>query len=166
MNLYLMRHAEAEDEAEAGGDEARPLTVRGRARTRDAAGGLRALGLQFDVILTSSLLRATETAESVADEYADSALVQVLPALAPEVAPHEALTALAPFAHHDEVLMVGHEPQLSSLAALLLNASGAVAIRLRKGACVALALPETIEPGIAELQWMLTQRQLRKLRKR
>ena len=36
MNLYIMRHAEAEDEAESGGDEARPLTVRGREQAVEA----------------------------------------------------------------------------------------------------------------------------------
>jgi len=165
VNLYIMRHAEAEDEAESGGDEARPLTVRGRERTRDAAGGLRALGLRFDAILSSSLLRAAETAELVADEYANNPLPQVLPALSPDVSPREALAALTPFARHGEVLIVGHEPQLSRLVGLLLTSSGAVAIRFKKGACVALDLPKAIEPGAGELRWMLTQRQLRKLRK-
>ncbi|MBV8361362.1 MAG: phosphohistidine phosphatase SixA [Deltaproteobacteria bacterium] len=165
MNLYIMRHAEAEDEVESGSDEARPLTVRGRERTRDAAGGLRALGLRFDVILTSSLLRAAETAELVADEYASNPPPQVLPALSPDVSPREALAALAPFAHQGEVLVVGHEPQLSKLVALLLTSDDTLAIRLKKGACVALDLSKTIEPGAGELRWMLTQRQLRKLRK-
>jgi phosphohistidine phosphatase len=165
LNLYIMRHAEAEDEAESGGDEARPLTVHGRERTRDAASGLRALGLRFDAILTSSLLRAAETAELVADEYANDSPPQVVPAFSPDVSPREALAALTPFARHREVLVVGHEPQLSRLAGLLLTSNGAVAIRLKKGACVALDLRKAIEPGAAELRWMLTQRQLRKLRK-
>jgi phosphohistidine phosphatase len=166
MNLYIMRHAEAEDEAQSGGDEARALTLRGRERTRDAAGGLRALGLRFDAILSSSLLRAAETAELVADEYANNPPPQVLPALSPQIPAREALAALSPFARHGEVLAVGHEPQLSKLVGLLLTSSGAVAIRLKKGGCVALAVSKAIEPGAAELRWMLTQRQLRKLRKR
>ncbi len=160
-----MRHAEAENEAKSGGDEARPLTVRGRERTRDAAGGLRALGLRFDAILTSPLRRAAETAELIADEYAKDPPPQVLPALSPDVAPREALAALSPFARHGDVFVVGHEPQVSGLVGLLLTSSGAVAVRFKKGACVALDLPKAIEPGAAELRWMLTQRQLRKLRK-
>ena len=160
-----MRHAEAEDEAKSGGDEARSLTARGRDRTRDAAGGLRALGLRFDAILTSPLRRAAETAELVADEYANDPPPQVLPALLPDIPPREALAALASFMRHDEVLIVGHEPQLSGLAGLLLISSGPVAIKFKKGACVALDLSKAIEPGAAELRWMLTQRQLRKLRK-
>jgi len=165
MNLYLMRHSEAEDEVESGGDESRHLTVRGRQRTRDAAGGLRALGLQFDAILTSPLLRAVETAELVADVYARNPLPQVLPALSPSVAASEALAALTPFAHQEEVLIVGHEPQLSQLVAVFLTPDGSVSIRLKKGACIALDLPKSCEPGCAELRWMLTQRHLRMLRK-
>jgi phosphohistidine phosphatase len=165
MNLYIMRHAEAEDDNESGGDEARSLTVRGRERTRDAAGGLRALGLRFDAILTSSLLRASETAELVANEYANNPPPQVLPALSPDVSPREALAALTPFARHEQVLVVGHEPQLSRLVGMLLTSGGTLGIKLKKGACVALDLPKAIEPGAAELRWLLTQRQLRKLRK-
>jgi phosphohistidine phosphatase len=165
LNLYIMRHAEAENEAKSGGDEARPLTVRGRERTRDAAGGLRALGLRFDAILTSPLRRAAETAELVADEYAKDSPPHVLLELSPDVSPREAVAALAPFAPQGEVLVVGHEPQISGLVSLLLTSSGAVATRFKKGACVALDVPKAIEPGAAELRWMLTQRQLRKLRK-
>jgi phosphohistidine phosphatase len=165
LNLYIMRHAEAEDEAESGNDEARPLTQRGRERTRAAASGLRAIGLHFDAILTSSLVRAAETAELVSDEYTKNPPPQVLPALSPGVSPAEAVSALTPFAHHGEVLVVGHEPQLGKLAALLLNSSGTMAIKFKKGACIALDLAKAIEPGAAELRWMLTQRQLRKLRK-
>src|SRR6516225_8810882 len=160
-----MRHAEAVEEAESGGDEARALTERGRERTRDSAGGLLALGLRFDAILTSPLLRAAQTAESVAAEYANNPPPQVLPALSPGVSPRQAIAALTPFSRHGKVLAVGHEPQLSKLVALLLTPDGAVGIKFKKGGCVALNLPKTIEPGAAELQWMLTQRQLRKLRK-
>jgi phosphohistidine phosphatase len=166
VNLYIMRHAEAEDEPESGGDEARPLTARGRERTRAAAAGLRALGLHFDAILTSPLVRAAETAQLVADEYANNPPPQVLAALSTDVSPRDALAAVAPFALHGNVLAVGHEPQVSGLVALLLTAKGNVAIRFKKGACVALGVPKTVEPGAAELRWMFTQRQLRKLRKR
>src|SRR5215472_1834393 len=115
MNLYIMRHAEADDTAETGGDEARALTLRGRERTRDAADGLRTLGIHFDAILTSPLLRAAETAELIADQYSKNPPPQIIPALSPNVPAGEAITALAPFARHGNVLVVGHEPQVSKL---------------------------------------------------
>jgi hypothetical protein len=48
----------------------------------------------------------------------------------------------------------------------MLNPGGTIAIKFNKGACIALDLPKAIEPGAAELRWMLTQRQLRKLKKK
>src|SRR5262249_20580449 len=63
MILYVLRHAQAEDKSEQGGDEARRLTPRGRDKMRSAAAGLRALRLRFDAIVTSPFARAAETAE-------------------------------------------------------------------------------------------------------
>ncbi len=160
-----MRHAEAEEMSQSGADETRPLTVRGRQRTRAAASGLRALKLRFDLILTSPLLRAVETAEIVADADARNPPPEVLPALSTGVPPGELISAIGPYSDHKDVLLVGHEPQLSGVIALLLTTNGKVAIRLKKGACVALEIPQKLEPGGAVLRWMLTQRQLRKLRK-
>jgi len=63
-------------------------------------------------------------------------------------------------------LIVGHEPQLSGLVSLLLTGSpDGLHLRFKKGACVALSVPKRFERGGAELGWMLTQRQLRRLRK-
>ena len=69
MNLYLMRHgiAVAADEPGISSDSARPLTPKGIKRIRRAARGLRRLGISFDAILTSPLVRARQTAEIVAD---------------------------------------------------------------------------------------------------
>lgn len=166
MMLYILRHAEAEETAETGGDEARKLTVHGKDRTSDAAAGMRAFGIEFDAILTSPLVRARETADTVAAEYSNGPPPHVLPALSGGVPPVEAVTALMPFARHDSVLVVGHEPQLSALVSLLLTGSpDSMQVRLKKGACVALDVPKRFERGGAELRWMLTQRQLRRLRK-
>jgi phosphohistidine phosphatase len=166
MKLYVMRHAEAEEQAESGGgDEARRLTPRGRMRTRDAADGLHAFDVRFEVILSSPMARAAETADLVSTAYANNPPPQVLPALATGVPPREAVAALAPFVRHDAVMIVGHEPQLSGLLSLLLTGGDGLRTGLKKGACVALKLPKRFELGAAELRWMMTQRQMRKLRK-
>ena len=79
------------------------------------------------------------------------------------------MAALAPFGRDDSVLIVGHEPQLSALVSILLTGEPDgmhLPGLLRKGGCVALELPaKNIERGAAEMLWMMTQRQLRKLRK-
>jgi phosphohistidine phosphatase len=166
MILYVVRHALAEDAA-TGGDEARHLTEVGRQRTLKAAAGMRALGLEFDLILTSPLARAAETAEIIATTYASGLAPRVLTELATGIAPGDAIAALAPFGRNDSVIIVGHEPQLSALVSILLTGEhDAMHLRMRKGGCVALELPANrIVPGAAELLWMMTQRQLRKLRK-
>jgi phosphohistidine phosphatase len=166
MILYVLRHALAEDAA-AGGDEARHLTEVGRIRARKAALGMRELGIELDSILTSPLARALETAEVVASIYANGLTPNVLTELATGIAPDVAVAALAPHGHNDSLMIVGHEPQLSALISILLTGQAdTMHPRLRKGGCVALDLPPNrILPGAAELLWMMTQRQLRQLRK-
>jgi phosphohistidine phosphatase len=166
MILYILRHGIAEDAPASGDDGARKLTERGREKMRRIAAGMRTSGLKFEVILTSPLARATETAEIVAAAYANTPTPQVVPALATGVSPAEVVTALKPFARHDHVMIVGHEPQLSSLAALMLTGSpGGLSIDLKKGGCIALEVPARTDKGGAKLVWMLTPRQLRRLRK-
>ena len=149
-----------------GSAVARKLTERGRAKMRRIAAGMRTAGLKFEVILPSPLARATETAEIVAAAYANTPTPQVVPALATGVAPSEVVAALKPFARHDHVMIVGHEPQLSALEALLLTGSpGGFSVDLKKGGCVALGLPARSDKGGAQLHWMLTPRQLRRMRK-
>ena len=166
MILYILRHALAEEVA-PGGDEARHLTDVGRERTQKAVAGMRAIGIEFDTILTSPLARAAETAEIVAAAYETRPTPRALAELATGVAPMDAVAALAPFGRDESVMIVGHEPQLSALVSILLTGEpDGMHLRLRKGACVALEMPaKNIARGSAELLWMMTQRQLRKLRK-
>jgi phosphohistidine phosphatase len=166
MILYILRHALA-DETAVGGDDARHLTDVGRQRTQKAVAGMRQLGIEFDVILTSPVARAAETAEIVAEAYETRPTPRVLMELSTGVAPADAVAALAPFGRDESVMIVGHEPQLSGLISILLTGEpDGMQLRLRKGGCVALALPaKKIERGAAELLWMMTQRQLRKARK-
>jgi phosphohistidine phosphatase len=167
MILYVLRHAIAEEEAPRGDDRLRRLTARGRAKMRAAAEGMRALRLRFDVILTSPLVRAAETAAIVSEAYGGKPAPRELPALAAGVAPAETARALRPFARHEHVLIVGHEPGLSTLASLLLTGSlTATSIELKKGGTIALAVPQLppANPASATLLWMLTPRQLRRLK--
>lgn len=63
MELYLIRHGIAAERGTYPKDEERPLTEKGRAKTQKVAQRLYALGLRFDFILTSPLVRARQTAE-------------------------------------------------------------------------------------------------------
>jgi phosphohistidine phosphatase len=165
MILYIFRHGIAEGHAPDGNDGTRKLTVKGREKLKDAAAGMRALGLKFDAILTSPLARAAETAEIVAAAYGNVPAPQVVPALASGFAPAEAASALKAFAKQEHVMIVGHEPQLSALASLLVAGSpDAVRLELKKGGLIALELSGRADRA-GMLLFMLTPRQLRRLRK-
>jgi phosphohistidine phosphatase len=164
MTIYLVRHGVAEDAPPGGDDRARRLTARGKAKMREAAAGLAAIGVEPDVILTSPLPRAAETAAIVAEALPGRLEPQPLDALATGVTAPEVLRALRPFARRTSLMLVGHEPTLSALAALLLTGSTeGAAFALRKGGAIAIELAQLFPPRGATLVWMLTPRQLRRL---
>ncbi len=166
MMLYILRHATAEENSPTGDDGARRLTQKSKEKMVGAAAGLREMELKFDLILTSPLARATATAEIVAAAYDNTPAPQVLPALATGVPPSEAVAALRAYAKNDHVMIVGHEPQLSAIASIVLSgASDVVQVRLKTGGCIAIDLPARFERGGGELRWMLTHGQLRQMRK-
>lgn len=164
VRLWIVRHGIAEATAPRGDDGQRRLTAVGRARMQRAAMGLRALDVDPAVILTSPLPRASETAAIVAATIAPRTRPQVLEALIPGTPPADVLRALRPASHHRRVMLVGHEPGLSELAALLLTGSvEGLRVRLRKGGCIALALERLVPPAGVRLDWHLTPKQLRAL---
>jgi len=164
VTLYLLRHGIAEDAAPSGADADRRLTPAGRARMRAEAAGMRNLGLAFDVVLTSPLARAAETAAIVAVAFPKGPKPRELPELATGVPAPETLRALGPYLRRGRILAVGHEPGLSRLASFLLTGSSdALGIAMKKGACIAIELQAPRLRAGATLRWMLTPRQLRRL---
>src|ERR1019366_2132332 len=142
MMLYILRHATADEAVSSGDDGALKLTERSKEKMRGAYAGLRAMGLKFDAILTSPLARAAQTAEIVSAAYENTPPPQVLPALATGVAAADAGAALREFAKHGDVMIVGHEPQLSAIASILLTgAADVVHLKLKTGGCIAIDLP-------------------------
>ena len=163
MMLYVVRHAIAEDAPAGGDDAARRLTPGGRRKMQGIVRGLRALGVEPDVVLTSPLGRAVETARVVVTGLRNAPEPRELDALASDVPPADTLKALRLAGRSQQVLIVGHEPNLSSVLSLLLTgAVDGVNIDLKKGACAAVELT-TFEPrGGATLRWLLPPRALRR----
>lgn len=161
--LYLVRHGLAEDVGPDGTDAGRRLTDSGRARMRRAARGLQRLGVTPDAILTSPVTRAIETATIVGEALGRRP--ERCEPLQTGSTPQSVVRALRDHAHHRRLVLVGHEPTLSELAAVLLTGSaGGMALRMKKGACVALELSALAPPRGGVLRWMLTARQLSAVR--
>lgn len=115
----LMRHSLAVDASRELDDEQRFLSQAGRARASKIGRLLFERGVECDAIVTSPLVRAVQTAELVHGALGFNGSVEVLPSLAPGYPPRIAAETLA--ALGVSVLVVGHEPGISSLGALLCN---------------------------------------------
>jgi phosphohistidine phosphatase len=146
MELFLVRHAVAEDESRDGTDATRALTPRGRKRFGRSVRGLERLGVRFDRVLFSPLLRAQETAEELmcqCDED-DGCETEVVLELAQAPGP-ELLARLVELGER-RVALVGHEPWLSQLGTWLVcgwrvwdEGSAACVFDLEKGGVIQLA---------------------------
>jgi phosphohistidine phosphatase len=121
--LFLVRHAVAVERAEGQSDAGRWLTEAGEASFREGVEGLANLGIRFDRIVHSPLRRAYETAELLVPLLDGS--TQVDPGLARRagVATFATLTVPA------RTAVVGHEPWLGQLTALLVVGKASAARR-------------------------------------
>jgi phosphohistidine phosphatase len=132
--LYLIRHADAVPEDVAGSDAARWLSARGREAARGLARLLREQRVELDAVITSPLPRAVQTAELVAAGLDFLGFVEVEPGLAPGCHPRVVVDALP--GRGRAVAVVGHEPTISMLGALV---TGRPAFpSFRTGQCAAL----------------------------
>lgn len=164
IELYLIRHGLAAEAGDEYPDDAkRPLTPQGVSRLRREARGLKALGVAFDQILTSPLVRARQTAEVFAQAQDGKVPVAQLDALAPGGTPAQVMHALADYGRRKAIALVGHEPNMGELAAKLLGTR--TPVPFKKGAICRIdfdALPP-LKPG--RLAWFATPRMLKKLGK-
>lgn len=158
--LYVVRHAPAED-ASPRGDHGRALTAEGRAEMADAVAGLARLVEPLELIASSPLTRARQTADLLAARFPEAERA-TLDALAPGL-DRDALAAWLDAAPQRRIALVGHEPDLSTLVGWLIGGAGGARIKMRKGAVAALALGGRLGPRSAELDWHMTRGALRRL---
>ena len=164
--LYFVRHGLAEERGDAWPDDAkRPLTDEGMSRMRKAARGLARLGVAIDVVLSSPLVRARQTAEIVAAGLDPRPSLVNVDSLAPDGNFTAVVTDLEKHARKMRIALVGHEPTLGEMAAKLIGSRHP--IEFKKGAVCRIDLKDlsTVGAGAANLRWMLTPKILRALKK-
>lgn len=151
--LYLVRHAIAEEPAAGIADEARRLTKRGRKRFERLVGRLAGMGVEIDIVATSPLVRARQTAEILAATLPGTPRIEVVDALAPP-ADWQALVEWTVQQDAGCVAWVGHAPCIGRLVSLAIG-DGTAAVRMQKGAIACVRLDDG--PGLAgELDWLAT----------
>jgi phosphohistidine phosphatase len=166
MNLYFMRHGIAVDRGDTekpSDDRERALTPKGIKRVRKAANGLLSLSLPFDRILTSPFERARQTAQIVAEALHMMGRLEEIQELCPDQSVQDLLSALVAYSDKNNILLIGHEPLLSSTVSFLLSGNAGAEIRLRKGGLCCLEVDSLPAKGGAVLNWALTPKQLRQL---
>ena len=132
MDIWLLRHAAAEDRSASGRDADRELTPEGLRRAERVARGLAALEPGIELVLTSPYRRARQTAELAARALGLERALRESRALEPQRDPAEVLEELAA-GEGRPVLLVGHEPYLGALLGLLVGKEG-LALPLKKAA--------------------------------
>jgi phosphohistidine phosphatase len=162
MNLYILRHASAGTRrANPLLDLKRPLDKEGKKHSLQLAHILNALNIQFDLIVSSPLKRCLQTASLVGTETGYEAQILHSTALAPDAVYKDFHKLLREYGDRENLLVVGHNPNLTSFLGTLLVPTGnpEARIRLRKGSLARVVLTR----GPATLQGLLDPRTVRAL---
>jgi phosphohistidine phosphatase len=162
--LYFVRHGLAEERGDTWPDDTkRPLTEEGMARLRKAVRGLSRIGVAIDVVLTSPLVRARQTAEIVAGGLDPRPSIVNVDSLAPAGSYAAVLADLEKHSRKSRLALVGHEPMMGELAARLVGSRHP--IEFKKGGVCRIDVENLPPAGPADLRWMLTPKILRALKK-
>jgi phosphohistidine phosphatase len=162
--LYLVRHGLAEERGEMWPDDSkRPLTEEGMSQMRKATRGLARLGVVLDVVLTSPLVRARQTADLLAAGLEPRPSVVNVESLTPDGTYAAVVTDLEKHARKNRIGLVGHEPAIGELAARLIGSRHPIAFK--KGAVCRIDVDDIPPGGPGDLRWLLTPKILRSLKK-
>ena len=154
MIVYFLRHANAGHPlATPKLDDKRPLDAKGVEQARVVGRLLAAMGEQVDAVAASPLKRATQTASLVANELGHENKIEISKALLPEATYESFRLLLDEHSGKDAIMVVGHNPSLSTHLSLLITGGASdESIDLKKGAVAKL----TVDARGCLLRWSFT----------
>ena len=161
MIIYFVRHASAgESLSNPKRDEKRPLDAEGIEQCGFVGRALAALNVQPDVIISSPLKRATQTASLLGNEIGFEAKLLLEPAMRPEASFADFRRMLEKYGKYEAIMVVGHNPSITDFLGKMIAKSGCEAqVDFKKGA---IARVET-ERRAAALNWFLTPKLAREI---
>lgn len=161
MIIYFLRHASAgEHFANPKKDEKRALDKDGIEQCGYVGRALAAMESQVDIIISSPLKRATQTAALVGNEMGYEGKLQIEAALRPEATLADFRRMLEKYSRQESVMVVGHNPNLSQFLGAVISESGCEAsVDLKKGAVARVEMRRSS----GTLQWCVTPKGLRTL---
>ncbi|MCJ8283276.1 MAG: phosphohistidine phosphatase SixA [Rivularia sp. ALOHA_DT_140] len=157
MELYLIRHGIAEEFTGEIKDEQRSLAEQGRKRTQKVAQRLKEVGLNFNLVVTSPLVRAQQTAEILISMGLSSQLEQCSDLAPGGTIEHWIEKWLIPRKYSDStrLALVGHEPCLSNWAEILIWGEAKGSLVLKKAGTIGIEIPETNSiVGRCQMFWL------------
>jgi len=155
MEIYLLRHAIAENARPGQPDAERALTAEGRDKLRRVLKCARAAGVKPSAILSSPYRRALETAAAAKEALGCEGEVERTQALVPDASPHDVWEEIRSRKSESGILLAGHEPHMSALAAFLLGAP-ALQVDMKKAALVRVDCDRFGPQPQGILKWMIT----------
>jgi phosphohistidine phosphatase len=166
MDVYILRHGKAGEQIPGKNDSSRALTERGKVEIEEIAEWLASREISFDIIATSPLVRARETGTIVAAGTGYYRNPEIWPSLLIGGDPVTICKDIAAKNETSSLLLVGHEPTLSSLIGLLISGDSNAGIQLAKGG-LARVRNVTKDGDIVrgKLQWLLTPKQMMIMRR-
>lgn len=155
MRIYILRHGISEPRRPGKPDAARKLTKKGKQRLVRVLEGAKQAGVTPDLVLSSPLARAVETAQLAAEVLGHAGEIAETDALAPDATPQQLWQEIRKRKSAGNLLLAGHEPHLGKSIAYLLGVPD-LTIDLKKGALVRLDVDRLNGEPHAVLKWLLT----------
>ena len=160
MDLYILRHGKAEPYGHRfPSDSIRPLSKKGLKRTKLSAKGMKATNVDVDLIVSSPLLRARQTAEIVHEGLGIDEPIQFSGTLASGDI-RLILSAIQAHSSLSGLMLVGHEPTLSELISTVASGSYHTAFNLKPGGMCKLNVSTVRFGQCATIEWFVTPKQL------
>lgn len=152
-------------------DTKRQLTVSGKKEVVEIAKSLKKLGVKFNVIFSSPLARAFQTAKIIAQEYKLIEQIEQSEDLKPNGSKDLLYNKLSKLNIDSVILIVGHEPYLSNMINDIISKNDADRnynknnnnIILKKAGLSRIKITSTVPKLKGELRWLLTPRILKKI---
>ena len=159
--LYFLRHGIAVLKGTPGyTDDERPLTEEGIDKMQKSTKGIKRLVENFDIILTSPLRRAHDTAIIAAKCMECENKVEVVKILEPGCKPKEFVGLISKYSDKEHILVVGHEPDFSTIISELIGAQRTV-VSIKKGALCRVDLDSIPPKEPGKVAWLLQPKILR-----
>ena len=173
MDLFILRHGCAGNRlSDPMKDTKRQLTVSGKKEVVEIAKSLKKLGVNFNVIISSPLTRAFQTAKIIAEEYNLTEQIEQSEELKPNGSKDSLSNKLSKLNIDSVILIVGHEPYLSSMINDIISNNADTDrnyntnhnnIILKKAGLSRIKITSTVPKLKGELRWLLTPRILKKI---